>query len=69
MSTIDSHFTHCLEMIRQALMCHADPALEPMTSEDGEAFAVKAGGWGTRHTCRDIDKWTEWIDEHDFRNL
>ena len=36
----------------------------PLTDEssDEETFSVVFSGWGTRYTCRAIDKWTAWVD-------
>ena len=64
--TIGSHFSHCVEIIRQALMCYSDATLEPMLETDGETVSEigLASGWGTKHTCRNFDEFTEWVDTH-----
>jgi hypothetical protein len=48
-------------------MCHADPTLEPMIDLDGETISEDglSSGWSTVHTCRDFNKWTEWLDAQD----
>ncbi|KAJ5189105.1 hypothetical protein N7472_008119 [Penicillium cf. griseofulvum] len=51
------HRDHCLDYIRQALMCHADATFEPLTS-------VGINGMGATHQCRDFDKIFSWAYEH-----
>jgi hypothetical protein len=41
----DEHATHCLNYIRQALLCHADPTLMP--------YVEYGIGFGVTHQCRD----------------
>jgi hypothetical protein len=62
--TIGGHFGHCLEIIRNALMCYADPTLEPTLDMDGETISEigLASGWGTLHTCKNYEKLVTWID-------
>ncbi|PVH96869.1 hypothetical protein DM02DRAFT_686755 [Periconia macrospinosa] len=62
--TVEGHVSHCLDMIRQALECHADPTLEPMMSDDGvTSGGTLASGWGgTPHLCRDFSALTKWVD-------
>jgi hypothetical protein len=60
--TIGSHFSHCVEIVRQALECYADPTLEPLLTDTGDHSALLASGWGTKHTCRNFEKLTEWVD-------
>ena len=62
--TIGGHFGHCLEIIRNALMCYADPTLEPTLDMDGETINEigLASGWGTLHTCKNYEKLVTWID-------
>ncbi|KAI0481341.1 hypothetical protein GGR56DRAFT_672359 [Xylariaceae sp. FL0804] len=47
------HLHHCLEMLRQAVMCHADLSLDRPV--DGTRTQVSTG-WGSVHMCRD---WSE----------
>ncbi|CAI7656875.1 unnamed protein product [Penicillium discolor] len=51
------HRDHCLDYIRQVLMCHADPTFEPMSE-------VGINGMGATHQCRDFDKIFSWAYEH-----
>ncbi|KAL1958761.1 hypothetical protein VTO42DRAFT_3880 [Malbranchea cinnamomea] len=56
------HIDHCIDSIRQSLMCSSDISTIPWTwdEEDQEAKAVGA----TIHTCRDFDRISEWAREH-----
>jgi hypothetical protein len=51
------HRDHCLDYIRQALMCNADASFEPLTS-------VGINGMGAVHQCRDFNKIFSWAYEH-----
>lgn len=51
------HIRHCLDLIRQSLMCNADTTRE---IRDDDLGGVK--GFGVLHQCRDwagLVKWTE----------
>ena len=59
-----SHTEHCLDYLRQALICHADAKLEPVrdvyvtspNTTGGETHIDQvAMGWNVTHQCRD---WT-----------
>jgi hypothetical protein len=45
------HIRHCLDLLRQTLMCHADTTVEV---NDVEAGGVH--GFGVKHVCRDWDQ-------------
>ncbi|KAL1844860.1 hypothetical protein VTK73DRAFT_1655 [Phialemonium thermophilum] len=45
------HVTHCLDTLRQAIQCLADPTL---------------GGVGVRHQCRDFEALLAWTVEHAY---
>lgn len=47
----DDHVFHCLDYVRQGLMCSADLTVErPREEPDGSRFAVD--GWGVGHECK-----------------
>ena len=53
------HVSHCIEYLRQAILCSADTSLE---GENGpEATST---GWGQKHLCTDYDALTRWADDH-----
>ncbi|KAM3064785.1 hypothetical protein ACMFMG_008734 [Clarireedia jacksonii] len=59
--TSPAHIRHCIDLIRQSLMCHADTTIEV---KDEEINGVR--GFGTVHMCRDwneLVKWTEATQE------
>lgn len=52
-----AHGRHCLDYLRQAIMCQADSNVEPV---DDESLSVVANG--VEHKCMDykaLKKWTE----------
>ncbi|KAF2144307.1 uncharacterized protein K452DRAFT_223373, partial [Aplosporella prunicola CBS 121167] len=57
-----SHFSHCIDMIRQSLMCHAD--ITPMVwqwSEEDKRVKLHVE---VEHECRNFDAIRDWADEH-----
>ncbi|KAK5994226.1 Oxidase ustYa [Cladobotryum mycophilum] len=44
------HLNHCVEMLRQAVMCQGDLSLERPHNADGTQGST---GWGSVHMCRD----------------
>ena len=59
----DVHRDHCLDYIRQTVMCNADLTLDFFTFEDlegGRAFMHTE----TMHQCRNFDQVREWAIEN-----
>ncbi len=54
-----NHVSHCIEYLRQAILCSADTSLEGETG----AFATSTG-WGQKHICVDFDALTKYANEH-----
>ena len=50
------HSAHCIDYLRQSIMCAADTNLE------GETEA--GPGWGSVHECADYDAVLAWANEH-----
>ncbi|MCJ1481037.1 hypothetical protein MMC06_001193 [Schaereria dolodes] len=51
------HMRHCIDYLRQSLLCNADTNLEPVD------FAIGGvTGWGPRQ-CRDVMRILEWTDK------
>lgn len=51
------HIRHCVDYLRQTLMCAADATLEPVESNLGGVT-----GWGVQRKCRsyaDLSNWAE----------
>lgn len=52
------HIRHCIDLLRQNLMCHADLTVE---IKDTELNGVH--GFGTEHTCLDWNGLLAWTKE------
>ncbi|EJP70448.1 uncharacterized protein BBA_00078 [Beauveria bassiana ARSEF 2860] len=48
----DQHLDHCLDYLRQAIMCTGDTTLEMVIKDDSGEFKAEIDGWGTVHECR-----------------
>jgi len=51
------HVIHCLDSIRQSLMCSLDETL--LYTETGDIW-----GDGQVHVCRDWDAFVKWVEVH-----
>lgn len=47
------HIDHCIEYLRQAVMCSGDLTLE-RPSYIGDTTWTRPNGWGVKHQCRDL---------------
>jgi len=56
----NTHLEHCLDRLRQAVMCHGDLTPSPLYIFDG--FPVAIGKTGKR-TCRKFEPIREWMDQ------
>lgn len=54
---IAAHRDHCLDFIRQAIMCNGDSTFEPLT-------AVGINGMGAIHQCRNFERIFSWAYDH-----
>ena len=52
-----SHIRHCLDLLRQSLMCHTDTTIE---IQDPGTRGVH--GFGIQHQCQDWDQLTKLVD-------
>ncbi|KAI1763305.1 hypothetical protein GGR53DRAFT_497994 [Hypoxylon sp. FL1150] len=57
------HMDHCVEYIRQAIMCHGDLTLEPLMPE-ATRTSIESDTWGSKHYCRDWSVLKEVIWKH-----
>ncbi|RDW58246.1 hypothetical protein BP6252_13657 [Coleophoma cylindrospora] len=60
----DSHMGHCLDYIRQSLMCVADTTIEVAVKAPGGRAGVR--GWGTQHMCGDYQQLGEWTSQWQY---
>ncbi|KAL9106115.1 MAG: hypothetical protein Q9227_008815 [Pyrenula ochraceoflavens] len=64
------HVDHCIDQIRQAILCHADltpVTLRPVTMDDPSADLV--GETERQHTCRDWRAVRKWLTERGKNNM
>ena len=59
-SDMAGHSMHCIDWIRQALMCNADLTLDP--TDDYISF-----GQDSEHKCRNFGRILEWTQEHRYK--
>ncbi|KAI1208030.1 uncharacterized protein F4807DRAFT_468906 [Annulohypoxylon truncatum] len=52
-----AHVRHCIDYLRQSLMCHADTNLESINPDLGGVT-----GFDSERTCRNYDRVTAWAD-------
>lgn len=55
----NEHSGHCLNFLRQAILCNADITLDPLLDDSDEAVAA-TDGLGVTHICRD------WMQVYDY---
>ncbi|KAG1768891.1 hypothetical protein EV702DRAFT_979147, partial [Suillus placidus] len=59
---VRQHLDHCIEMIRQNIMCNADVTM--ITWYWVQGHAVPYPNFNTRHRCRNFEKIIDWSVEH-----
>ncbi|PMD13292.1 hypothetical protein NA56DRAFT_585905 [Hyaloscypha hepaticicola] len=57
-----SHFLHCIDYLRQGIMCSADLALEAHDAMDPEDFGPLDGGWNGLHVCKDYNQVISYLE-------
>lgn len=60
--TVRLHLDHCIEMIRQKIMCNADTTMITWYWVQGRADPYP--NFNTRHRCRNFEKLMDWSVEH-----
>ena len=58
-----AHVRHCIDLLRQSLMCHADTTLE---AKDESVNGVT--GFGIEHRCKDWNQLVEWTADRQRRD-
>ncbi|KAH9834222.1 uncharacterized protein C8Q71DRAFT_166840 [Rhodofomes roseus] len=56
------HIDHCIEMIRQVLMCNSDVGL--LTFDWVAGFDVPFPNFSTQHKCRDFERVYDWYERN-----
>ena len=57
------HNEHCIDMLRQSIMCHADTS--PMTMRWGTSDKVPLGNTSSQHECVNWHRIDEWARERE----
>ena len=63
MEASPAHIRHCIDLLRQALMCQPDTTVELKNEELGGVT-----GFGTEHRCKDwtqLMQWTSMWEDYD----
>jgi len=58
----ERHYEHCVDIIRQRLMCTADPGLVTFRWVENEE--IPEPDFNTKHMCRSYDDLLEWNREN-----
>jgi hypothetical protein len=56
------HFMHCVDYVRQGIMCSADLAVEVHEPKDSDDFGPQDGGWSGHHVCKDYSKVISYLE-------
>jgi hypothetical protein len=62
------HAGHCLEYLRQAIICHGDTTLEKAHSKNETKYGHNKLGWGDVDQCRNYDTILEFAMENSINN-
>lgn len=57
-----SHYFHCVDYLRQAVMCSGDVALEPHEITDSDDNGPQDGSWNGQHVCKDYSQVMKYLD-------
>ncbi|EQB48480.1 Oxidase ustYa [Colletotrichum fructicola] len=58
-----SHYFHCVDYLRQAVMCSGDVALEPHEITDSDDNGPQDGSWNGQHVCKDYSQVMKYLDK------
>ena len=62
-----NHLEHCLELLRQSLMCNADMSI--ITFHWGHLQATPLANWTFPHTCKSWDAIEDWASQRHVERL
>ncbi|OLN86564.1 hypothetical protein CCHL11_08510 [Colletotrichum chlorophyti] len=57
-----THYMHCVDYLRQAVMCSSDLALEPHMATDTDDNGPGDGSWNGIHVCKDYGQVIKYIE-------
>jgi len=61
------HLEHCLEALRESVMCHSDLSIVSMRW--GHKQALPLANWTNPHVCKNWDAVQDWAEEHYIKRL
>ena len=63
---VQYHATHCLDILRQQLMCAPDVGVfgQVWYQPEGEPLPIAFTDFNTKHKCRDYEAIRKWAEEH-----
>jgi hypothetical protein len=61
------HFDHCIDLLRQVIMCHGDVSLH--TYEWKDDYRWPWPSMQTTHQCRNWDRLMDWSQDHNIPSL
>ncbi|KAI1855389.1 hypothetical protein JX266_000254 [Neoarthrinium moseri] len=59
----NSHYLHCVDYLRQGVMCSADLATEPHKDTDPDDNGPLDGSWAGLHVCKDYGQVTKYLGQ------
>ncbi|KAI1260311.1 hypothetical protein F5Y18DRAFT_260633 [Xylariaceae sp. FL1019] len=62
-SDYHNHFLHCIDYLRQAVMCAGDMALELHDPSDTDDLGPTDGGWNGHHVCKDYSQILGYLED------
>ncbi|KAJ4354337.1 uncharacterized protein N0V89_006072 [Didymosphaeria variabile] len=62
-SDYHTHYLHCIDYLRQGIMCSADLTMEPHEQTDPDDNGPKDGSWNGHHVCKDYGHVIPYLEE------
>ncbi|KAJ4289075.1 hypothetical protein N0V90_011417 [Kalmusia sp. IMI 367209] len=62
-SDYHSHYLHCVDYLRQGVMCSADLTMEPHEQTDADDNGPLDGSWNGHHVCKDYGHVIPYLEE------
>lgn len=64
-----SHYLHCVDYLRQGIMCSADLTMEPHGPGDADDNGPLDGSWNGHHVCKDYGHVIPYLEEQIYRGI
>jgi len=59
----ESHYLHCVDYLRQSVMCAGDVAMEEHSPTETDNNGPLDAGWSGRHVCKDYGEVTQFLEQ------